>query len=633
MENNQRMGKRLRYLLDNLYSKGTAATIASLALLSLIIVLISAAILVTGGLAPGTSARFEPKEAFWLTLLGILGEGSIGGRESAWGYRFLMLGVSLGSIFVMSSLIGLISNGMRNRLEFLHKGRSDVVENGHIVILGWCEQIFTILQELLIANASEKRACIVILGQKDKQAMEEEIGRKVNRVGRTRIVCRTGNPMDMADLSIVSINTARSIVVLSPESINPDADVIKVILAITNHPKRRKEPYKIVAGIRQPKNNNVAQVAGKDEVEWLRMGDIVARIIAQACRQSGLSAVYDELLNFRGSEVYLHQEPGLAGVSFGEAQLASEKEVLIGLVSKGIVRLNPDPEVQIEKEDQLIVIAPDNTQIHFAAETPPSIRQEAISIQPDPPRHPEHTLILGWNWRGTTIIQELDYYVAPGSTVQVVADRQGVTDDLARDCHNLRHLEVCYQHADTTDRHILENLGLENYHHVILLSYSDRLPTQQSDAQSLMTLLHLRDISVKHNLHYSIVSEMLDARNRNLAKVTQADDFIVSDHILSLIMAQVLENQMIHKVFQDLFDPSGSELYLKPACQYVRSGQPVDFYTVSKAASQRKEIAVGYRLLRYASDPRMGFGVKINPLKTEEITFRDEDCLIVLAKY
>ena len=62
---------------------------------------------------------------------------------------------------------------------------------------------------------------------------------------------------------------------------------------------------------------------------------------------------------------------------------------------------------------------------------------------------------------------------------------------------------------------------------------------------------------------------MLDVRNRELAEVTQADDFIVSDKLISLMLAQVSENKDLNAVFDDLFDPDGSEIYLKPAADYV----------------------------------------------------------------
>ncbi len=71
---------------------------------------------------------------------------------------------------------------------------------------------------------------------------------------------------------------------------------------------------------------------------------------------------------------------------------------------------------------------------------------------------------------------------------------------------------------------------------------------------------------------------MLDIRNRRSAEVSQADDFIVSDKLVSLLLTQVAENKQLHAVFQDLFISDGSEVYLWPASQYVRLDSAVNFY-------------------------------------------------------
>jgi voltage-gated potassium channel Kch len=47
-------------------------------------------------------------------------------------------------------------------------------------------------------------------------------------------------------------------------------------------------------------------------------------------------------------------------------------------------------------------------------------------------------------------------------------------------------------------------------------------------------------------------------RNRELAEVAHVDDFIVSDHLVSLMMAQLSENAELFDVFTDIFDPEGS---------------------------------------------------------------------------
>src|SRR5207244_13161439 len=137
-------------------------------------------------------------------------------------------------------------------------------------------------------------------------------------------------------------------------------------------------------------------------------------------------------------------------------------------------------------------------------------------------------------------------------------------------------------------------LDVASFDHVITVSYSDGLRPQEADSRTLVTLLHLRDIAEQRGHRFNIVSEMLDVRNRQLAEVTRADDFIVSDNLVSLMLAQIAENKELSAVFQDLFDAEGNELYLKPAGDYVELERPVSFYTVVEAARRRGEVASGY---------------------------------------
>jgi hypothetical protein len=144
--------------------------------------------------------------------------------------------------------------------------------------------------------------------------------------------------------------------------------------------------------------------------------------------------------------------------------------------------------------------------------------------------------------------------------------------------------------------------------------------------------LHLREIAERSGRSFSIVSEMLDDRNRELAEIARADDFIVSDRLVSLMMCQVSENKEYGAVFEELIDPQGSEIYLKPAEGYVEPGVPLSFYTLVEAARRRGEVAVGYRVQAQAGDPRNSYGVHLNPTKSRRVEFAEGDRVIVLAE-
>ena len=165
-----------------------------------------------------------------------------------------------------------------------------------------------------------------------------------------------------------------------------------------------------------------------------------------------------------------------------------------------------------------------------------------------------------------------------------------------------------------------------------MLSYSDGLEPQEADARTLITLLHLRDMAERQGRNFSIVTEMLDVRNRDLAEVTRADDFIVSDKLIGLMLSQISERKQLAAVFADLFDPEGAEIYLKPAEDYVEPGRPVTFYTALEAARRREEVAIGYRVDADANNADQSYGVHVNPRKSESITLTAADSLIVLAE-
>ncbi len=623
---------RLQYAFDNTMSHGPIALIGWLAALSLLIILLFAVLLTLLGIAPEGSEPLSFVEVLWVNLMYMLDSGAVGGAVG-WAFRVVMLIVTVGGIFVLSTLIGVLSSGIEGKLEALRKGRSRVIEEGHIVVLGWSQQIFPMLSELAIANENQPRARIVILGDHDKVEMEEAIRDMVGPTGRMRIVCRSGSPINLHDLDIVNLQQARSIIILSPEEEEPDSSVIKSILAITNQPNRRAAPYHIVAEIRDPKNVSVAKMVGGDEVELILVGDLISRIIAQTCRQAGLSVIYNDLLNYEGDEIYFHTEPSLVGQRFAETLLAYEDAAVIGVrPAGGVAQLTPPMDLVLQPGDELLLIAADDGAFRLTPLPANAVDAAAIRLRAPQPLLPERTLILGWNWRVPLIIQELDRYVAAGSVVTVVADVPEAESALADLTGAMQQQQVTLQVGDITDRRTLDELGVGTYDHVITLSYSDHLDAQRADARTLITLLHLRDMASRDGQRFSIVSEMLDQRNRALAEIARADDFIVSDRLVSLMLAQVAENKALNEVFGDLFDPEGAEVYLKPIEDYVILDTPLNFYTVVAAARERGEIAIGYRRQLDSSVAGPTYGVTLNPPKSTAVRFRAGDRIVVLAE-
>lgn len=132
----------------------------------------------------------------------------------------------------------------------------------------------------------------------------------------------------------------------------------------------------------------------------------------------------------------------------------------------------------------------------------------------------------------------------------------------------LTHISLEYIQGDTTDANVLQSCNLSTFDHIIVLCMPN-LPIQVADTKTLITLLHLRNFAKESGTHLNIVSEMLDVKNRDLAVVTKADDFIVSDRLVSLFLTQLAKNKHLQNVFSDLFQAKGSEIYIKPMEDYI----------------------------------------------------------------
>ncbi|MFC4034327.1 NAD-binding lipoprotein [Streptomyces polygonati] len=614
---------RLRYWFDNVMARGTPALLGwVLSLCLLIVVPVSAGLVWADPHTPTT--RAGQLAAIWRWVGRTL---RLGGAVGTPAYVLLTVLLALVTLLFVSTLVSLITNGLNEKVMALRLGRSTVLEEGHTVLLGWSEQVFPIVSELVAANANRRGGVVAILSPKDKVGMEDELHTKVGRTGTTRVICRNGSVTDPAVLARVSPRTADAVLVLTPGGEGDDALVVKTLLALDAAAVGGDRTV-VVAAVRDSRHQLAASLAAGPGGRVLDIDEITARLIVQTSRQPGLSLVYQELLDFAGDEFYAVSEPALTGRSFGEALLSYATSSVVGLVAAdGTVRVNPAPATVIRAGDRLVVITRDDDTA-VRAPAPAHVDEAAITVPGDRIPPPDRLLLLGWNRRAPTVIEQLDQYVGPGSRLDIVASGDEPIVHAAT-----RHLRVSFRSGDTTEPRTLSDLDVPSYDRVIVLG-SDRPGAEDpaaSDVRTLVTLLHLRALEESTGRELSLVTEMSDDRNRLLAPVREGTDFIVSGRLISLLMAQISQNRHLADLFDTLFTAEGSEIYLKPAAGYVRPGALVSYATVVESARRQHHCAIGYRLhAQSATGP--SYGVRINPDKRERVRLGALDRVIVLAE-
>jgi len=631
--------QRLRYRFDNLMARGVGAQILLLAAVTLVLVAITALAVKAFGVVPADDDGHADSfgRLVWKALNHALDAGAVGGDAGSWTFLFIMLFVTIGGLFVVSALIGILNNGFGALIEDLRRGKSEVIERGHTVILGWSPKVDTLLSELATASANQRDACVVILADRDKVAMDEHVAGVLGDKG-LRVVTRRGSPTTMADLGLVSLRTSKSVVVLAPETHadgaamaahESDTVVLKALLAVTK--VAGGAGLHIVAELSDSKTEEVARMVVGEAAALIVSPPLISRLLVQTGRQSGLSMVYTELLDFGGVEMYVKAEPGLTGKSFRDAVFAYDTSALMGVITAGGELLLPPPfERVFATGDQVIAISEDDDTVVLDGRGGKVDEATLVAAPPSSVRQRERTLVLGASPRLGLVLAELDAYVTAGSETLVLGDGEVLAElgDLSALTQNGT---VTTQAGDPTNRAVLDSLDAGSYDAILVLSETTGRSQEMADARTMVTLLHLRNIAERTGKSVPITSEILAIENRDLATVGDANDFIVSNTLVSLLVAQVAENRHLARVFQDLFTPGGHEIYLKPAAEYVQLGVDVPYQAVVEAALRRGEVAIGLRKAAASRDAAAAFGVVVNPAKHRSVHLAAGDKVIVLS--
>jgi hypothetical protein len=641
--------QRWRYRLDNFLARGSGALFASLlfAFLSAIAA-IGAARLLLSTFAP--EAAHTLSRELWVVFLQLTDPGNMGeDTENPAVLKSAAVVAGLTGVVIFSALIAFLTTALDQAIAHLKKGHSQVLESGHTLILGWGPRVVEMLNELVEANESEKDPVVVILSEEVKEEMDEYLRAHFTIRKNTRIVTRSGATGSVPALRRVSAHRAKSAIVLAScthsstleVKLASDARVIKTVLALESLLAEEQE-LAIVAEVFTDRNRQVVKDIAPGKVSAIDVEEILAKIMVQTSRTSGLAIVYSELLGFSGCEMYFFNDPRWKGLQFDRLQYHFLDGIPIGIRPKGgEILIRPAAETTLAEDDEIIIIATDDSSIEFRtnpvmipkAREVPHLRVE---------RKKERQLVLGWSYKAPILIREYANYVLEGSQVDVVVHQppEALRESIGRlDAEGGVRVRLIDKDPLTSED--LESIEPFSYDHIIILPQKPHLDAdpERIDSETIVVLLHLRKqlqalAESGRRPPTKLITEILDSANRDLISHAGVDDFIVSNRMVSMLFAQMSEEPEIEGVYQNLFREEGSEIYVKPAWLYF-SSLPLTcrFGDLMRVAQKRDgEIAIGYKLKELDSDPAANYGVRINPDKESVVTLDRDDCLVVVAE-
>lgn len=540
----------------------------------------------------------------------------------------------LTGLFISAIVIGFVTNNIRERIDSIRRGSSKIIETNHQIILGWSSGVSLLIRELLLANENNKNSNIVVMDQKDSIKMTGDLMRMFpKRKDYEKVIAREGSTFDRYYLDFINIDDAKSIIINHSD----DMQTIKSLAAIVNNPNRRNKKYNVVTKINTRKNYNLARIIGGEESQVLFFGDMLARIDAQTCLQSGLANVYLELVNFDGDEIYFHHEPSLEGKTYRDAVLAYDTSSIIGIVREGDIIINPNFTDKIMPKDLLIAISQDDdtvvmndvifNKVHNKDKILKGIAKKS---------RVEKIYIVGKSegelQRALVICDQLVQYLDDGSEIVFINDEDD-TNKLIQDISGTKDIKISSIYGDIRSRDFLDSQDFKDEDIILILSpFNGMNNVDECDATTLYTLINLRDIQAKSRKNFKLVTEIIDSKNSEIFQSERNDDYLLSEVIVQSMLVQIAENPFLGKFFEQLTSVDGAEIYFRPIKDYIDISEPIDFYSLCESAGFKGETAIGYQISKKKELSSLNAGVNINPNKSEARLYGKKDKIIVFSQ-
>ena len=244
--------------------------------------------------------------------------------------------VTIFGILVFSTIIGIITTFIANKVESLRSGKSKIEEENHIVFFNFSIQLVPLISELCVAYAKEKKTFVIVSNEEPLRVIER-VNSIIKIPKNISIVARKGFAWQSKTLDLVNLSKAKQIIILKPDvgekhtsELDCDVEVGKSFTYLIANENWQKNPCSIVAEFHDTSTSNLylnycediikmqREKLGKD---WeapsiISSSSLESNLLATCINTPDLTEIYDNIFGYEGSEVYFvdPKEPKFASL-------------------------------------------------------------------------------------------------------------------------------------------------------------------------------------------------------------------------------------------------------------------------------------------------------------------------------
>jgi hypothetical protein len=570
------------------------------------------------------------RDSLWWSLNQVM---RLRGFEQAYGATgpvvAYSLFLSIMGLVVFSVLISLINNTMRSRIEALRKGDTQVLERDHVLVLGWNNKVFSILQQLARLQPGVKA---VILAPREIDMMQEQLRVAGIQREHLKVILRSGTPSNHGELDRVAVDRAASVIVLATDA--DDSETIKTMVLLAVREGWHGEPPILTSEIALEQNYELAKIAARNRLHIISSSRVISKVIVQTVRNPGLADVYSEIFSPAGNSIHVVGIPECTDRPIAEIAYGLTDAIPLGITwdeqrddrVRHAAGLNPEPDYEVAEDEQLVLLTrglPANYSV------PGSIPESRIYREGGlVPHVPARVLLIGWTDILYDILQELDAHALRGTEVTVLSNVKPDEVQQRIESHQvneLKNLTLVFHEGDAVRQTAWEGIDTSGFQSIVVLA--DESDEQgDADTRTLRILLRLSDLCRQDESRAHTIAELLDDNNRALLTGLGVDDIIVSPEIVSAQLAQIARQEVLAPIYRELLSAGGVEISLRPAGDYVQLDSDCTFNDLVYASQQKMEIVLGLRLAQH------GGKVLLNPPRRTTWRLDENDKVIVLAQ-
>lgn len=504
-------------------------------------------------------------DSVWEILQRAIDPGQLAG-EDEWSSRIVLLAVTIFGLLLVSTLISIINSSLERRIENVRRGRRPIHLQNHIVLVGWNDAASKLLEELAIARIEGVEVSVVIFTEEDpidllnyvvehiqRQEEIDQTSDTARNVSSWVTVRRARGDKTNDLLELGRIDEARALIcLLTDHNDHRNTRVVLATLAALQLPSARirqlDNPLEVVVQfdsveIASRFTGRIEKVVsarretfgGLINLQSVTPDLVRNKIEVNVVRSRGLSAVYKDLLDLAGDEIYLVKCPN-PNILFGSLQ-AQGRCIPLGLADHNGVDLWPEWNEPVG-ERSIVVLGKDMKSVrnyifngNFTNEIPNTVR-----IGREPSTVPEHYLFVGQNFWLPSLIRELTAVVPNLSTGTLLVESGQIPEHLPYFAGNPMSVVTRSSERDQLD----DQSFISRFDHVIVMA-DYNADVEESDARALTDVLACRvhlETRGESEQPMTVVAELRKRASKHIAAIRMADDLLVSDSLTACAMAQ-----------------------------------------------------------------------------------------------